>query len=57
MVDFSNGQLHKVGQFIDTDGNDFWDVKIHKAANGERLILASDRDSGLYIFRYTGPCP
>jgi len=57
VVDFSTGQLQEVGRFIDTGGNDFWGVQIHKAADGERLILASDRDSGVYIFRYTGPRP
>src|SRR5262249_3031603 len=57
VVDFSTGQLQEVGRFIDVGGNDFWGVQIHKAADGERLILASDRDSGLYIFRYTGPRP
>jgi hypothetical protein len=25
--------------------------------NGERIVLASDRDFGLYIFQYTGPTP
>jgi hypothetical protein len=57
VVDYSTGQLNEVGRFIDQGGNDFWGVQIHKTATGERLILASDRDSGLYILRYTGPRP
>jgi len=57
VVDFSTGQLKEVGRFIDQGGNDFWGVQIHKTATGERLILASDRDSGLYVLRYTGPRP
>ena len=57
VVDYSTGQLKEVGRFIDQGGNDFWGVQIHKTATGERLILASDRDSGLYVFRYTGPRP
>ncbi|HET7868884.1 MAG TPA: PA domain-containing protein [Actinomycetota bacterium] len=54
VVDFSTGQLQEVGRFIDTGGNDFWGVQLHKAPDGTELVLASDRDSGLYIFRYTG---
>jgi PA domain len=57
VVSFGDRKLHEVGHFIDQGGNDFWGVQIHKAADGERLILASDRDSGLYVFRYTGPRP
>jgi hypothetical protein len=57
VVSFSAGGLTEVGRFIDQGGNDFWGVQIHKTADGERLILASDRDSGLYIFRYTGLRP
>src|SRR6266540_6884026 len=48
--EFRSGGLTEVGRFIDQGGNDFWGVQIHKTADGERLILASDRDSGLYVF-------
>jgi hypothetical protein len=57
VVSFGPGGLTEVGRFIDQGGNDFWGVQIHKTADGERLILASDRDSGLYVFRYTGQRP
>jgi hypothetical protein len=57
VVSFGPGSLTEVGRFIDQGGNDFWGVQIHKTADGERLILASDRDSGLYVFRYTGQRP
>ncbi len=57
VVSFGAGGLNEVGRFIDEGGNDFWGVQVHKTTDGERLILASDRDSGLYIFRYTGPRP
>ena len=54
---YGPGGLNEVGRFIDQGGNNFWGVQIHKTADGERLVLASDRDSGLYIIRYTGPRP
>src|SRR5918996_771618 len=47
----------QVGAYIDAKGNDFWGVAIVEDENGDRLILASDMDFGLFIFRYTGPVP
>jgi hypothetical protein len=47
----------EVGHFIDEGGNNFWGVALAEDQNGDRIILASDRDFGLYIFRYTGPIP
>jgi hypothetical protein len=53
---YGGGELNEVGFFIDEGGNNFWGVELGGFdSNGERLILASDRDFGLYIFRYTGP--
>jgi hypothetical protein len=46
-----------VGHFIDEGGNDFWGVQLRKPPDSREVVLASDRDSGLYIFRYTGPRP
>jgi hypothetical protein len=45
----------EVGKYIDAKGNDFWGVALAKDAAGRRIILASDMDYGLFIFRYTGP--
>lgn len=47
----------EVGHYIDPKGNNFWGVALAKDQNGDRIILASDRDFGLFIFRYTGPMP
>ena len=49
-----NDQITEVGHFIDTGGNNIWGVQtfIH---NDVEYVAASDRDFGLYIFRYTGP--
>jgi hypothetical protein len=45
--------LEEVGHYIDADGNNFWGVQVHKHPNGQKYVLASDRDSGLWIFQYT----
>ena len=47
--------LEPMGKFIAEEGSNFWGVEQFTAPNGERLIAGSDRDYGLYIFRYTGP--
>jgi len=47
--------IEEVGHFIDVGGNDFWGVALAEDQNGDRIVLGSDRDFGLYIFRYTGP--
>ncbi len=49
----AGGQLVEVGHFIDEDGNNFWGVQVFEQ-NGIEYVAASDRDFGLYIFRYTG---
>jgi hypothetical protein len=48
-----NDRLVEAGRFIDTGGNDFWGVQVF-TRGGQEYVAASDRDSGLYIFRYTG---
>lgn len=55
VVSFGDGKLTEVGRFIDDRGNNFWGVDVASDKQGGRLILASDRDYGLYVFRYTGP--
>ena len=58
---FGSGKLQEVGHYIDSQGNNFWGVETFKpgttqAGNlkGKRLFAGSDRDHGLWIFRYTG---
>jgi hypothetical protein len=55
VVSYGPGGLKEVGRFIDTGGNNFWGVEVHKHPNGQKYVLASDRDSGVYLFQYTGP--
>ena len=49
-ADTSTCQLVEVGGYLDPEGNNFWGVETF-VRDGETIILASDRDSGLWIFR------
>ena len=49
----ANDELTEVGHYIDTGGNNFWGVQVFQSG-GNEYVAASDRDYGLYIFRYTG---
>jgi hypothetical protein len=49
----ANNKLTEVGHYIDVGGNNFWGVQVFQH-NGQEYVAASDRDYGLYIFRYTG---
>jgi len=52
VIDYSGGTLQETGHFIDTQGNNFWGVELNVRKDGKLFSLASDRDYGLYIFRY-----
>ena len=66
VVEYGKDGIREVGSFIDQGGNNFWGVEYHLLPTGKgngkanggpaanELILASDRDSGLYVFRYPG---
>jgi hypothetical protein len=56
VVKFGKNGIQEVGHFIDVGGNDFWGIEPIRlgSSRGAPLIPASDRDFGLYIFRYTG---
>ncbi len=44
----------QVGGYLDPVGNDFWGVEMWRhPATGTLYVLASDRDSGLWVFRDT----
>ena len=47
----------ELGHYIDEAGNNFWGVALAEDEDGNRIVLASDRDYGLFIFRYTGSLP
>lgn len=56
-IRIQDGELVEVGGFIDNDasdgrvGNEFWGVETF-VRDGVTYVLASDMDSGLWIFRY-----
>jgi hypothetical protein len=47
--------LQEIGAFIDQGGNDFWGVEVHQSRTQGQVVLASDRDYGLYVFKYARP--
>ena len=53
-ADTSTCELVEVGSYLDPAGNNFWGVETFVAEDGpyagRTVILASDRDSGLWIF-------
>jgi hypothetical protein len=55
-IQIQNGEIVEVGGFIDNDasdgrvGNEFWGVET-LVRDGVTYVLASDMDSGLWIFR------
>jgi hypothetical protein len=50
-ADTSTCELVEVGGYLDPEGNDFWGVETFIGEDGMTYILASDMDSGLWIFR------
>jgi hypothetical protein len=57
VVSYDQDRMEEVGAFIDEGGNNLCGVEIWHDENGEKFVLASDRDFGLYVFQYTGPTP
>ncbi len=53
VAEIDGGELKEVGHFIDVGGSNFWGVEVFESG-GTEYVAASDRDYGLYIFRYTG---
>jgi hypothetical protein len=45
--------VHEVGRFIAEDGSNFWGVHVDEDADGNQIILASDRNTGLWIFSFS----
>ena len=52
VVEYGPGGMTEVGRYIDEGGNNFWGVEVHEHPDGHKYVLASDRDSGLYILQY-----
>ena len=50
VTDTGTCELVEVGGYLDQEGNDFWGVETFVGEDGMTYVLASDRDSGLWIF-------
>jgi hypothetical protein len=51
VAEIQNDEIVETGHYIDPNGNNFWGVEVFEQA-GQEYVAASDRDSGLWIFRY-----
>ena len=49
-------ELVETGGYLDPEGNNFWGVEVF-VRDGCTYIAASDRDSGLWLFKDTDLCP
>jgi hypothetical protein len=53
---FDGDEIEQTGRFIPEGGHDLWGVELCGFdGQGRRLVCVSDRDFGLFIYRYTGP--
>ncbi|WP_328993468.1 hypothetical protein OG394_03990 [Kribbella sp. NBC_01245] len=53
VAEIENDKIVEKGHYIDPDGNNFWGVQVFRS-NGQEYVAASDRDSGLWIFKFNG---
>jgi len=53
VAEIENDEIVEKGHYIDPDGNNFWGVQVFQS-KGQEYVAASDRDSGLWIFKYNG---
>ena len=52
VLDTAGGKLKEVGAFIDQGGSNFWGVEVTSVPKHGKVVLASDRDFGLYVLQY-----
>ncbi len=53
VAEIVNDEIVEKGHFIAENGSNFWGVEVFQQG-GKEYVAASDRDHGLWIFRYTG---
>lgn len=51
VAEIENDEIVEKGHYIDADGNNFWGVQVFEKDSVE-YVAASDRDHGLWIFKY-----
>ncbi len=49
-LEIQGTELIEVGGYLDPNGNNFWGVEVFER-DGRTIILGSDRDSGLWVFK------
>jgi hypothetical protein len=54
VVKWNDNGIRSLGTYRHAAGNDFWGVSLQKRGKRRPLIYMSDRDSGLWVFKYTG---
>jgi hypothetical protein len=54
VIKYGSDGIREVGRYIAEGGNNFWGIEVHRLPGGRKIVLASDIDGGLWIFRYTG---
>ncbi|MGA8986529.1 PA domain-containing protein [Aeromicrobium sp.] len=52
VAEIENDKIVEKGHYIAPDGNNFWGVQVFNKG-GQEYVAASDRDNGLWIFKYT----
>ena len=52
VLDWATGEFRKTGQYIDEGGADVWGTQFHMTADGRRYFVQSDRNYGLFVYRY-----
>ena len=52
VTEIQGNELVETGAFIDAGGSNLWGVEVFED-DGVEYVAASDRDYGLYIFKYT----
>jgi catechol 2,3-dioxygenase-like lactoylglutathione lyase family enzyme len=53
VAEIENDEIVEKGHYIDAEGNNFWGVEVFQQ-DGQEYVAASDRDYGLWIFKYNG---
>ena len=53
VADIENDEIVEKGHYIAEGGNNFWGVQVFEK-DGQEYVAASDRDHGLWIFKYNG---
>jgi hypothetical protein len=51
VAEIESNEIVEKGHYIDPAGNNFWGVQVFEQ-DGQEYVAASDRDHGLWIFRY-----